>query len=407
MQKHSLSLCHANHKQLACRPRSSHTADNLCTAGAGLASKRKRGDSWEFTIKRAKVIPRAIVVTFRNEADGDAWCRRIEALLDRGIVPDELTAGREGRLLTLRQLVMRYERDAPLSQKDGEMLRSVLPLVGDDRLDAICVSWVDALITRFKREYRYAPATIRAKIGALARCTNWGIRKGFLVLPDAPFTTLPEGYAAYTEDDAREAGIKREDVERDRRLDVAGKEEAEILRVIRGGILPRKQRPRVLTDARHFEALVLLALETAMRLREMFTITWDQVQLEKRFVWLDKTKNGDSRKVPLTTVAVSILSGLPRDLPREQVFPWWNGGTAFKDLKATTNYLSKLFADVCDAAGCPDFHFHDLRHEATSRLFERTTLPVETIMKITGHKDHRMFMRYLKLRESDIADKLW
>ena len=79
----------------------------------------------------------------------------------------------------------------------------------------------------------------------------------------------------------------------------------------------------------------------------------------------------------------------------------------FKHYKATSNYLSKLFADVFEAAGCPDLHFHDLRHEATSRLFERTNLAAEKIMKITGHRDHRMFMRYLKLRESDLAKDLW
>lgn len=372
-----------------------------------MASKRQRGESWEFTIKRAKVLPRTIVVTFKSEEEGDAWCRRIEALLDRGIVPDELSGGREARLLTFRQLVDRYTRDASVSQKDGEMLRSVLPIVGDDRLDEICVSWVDKLVESFKRKYRYAPATIRAKIGAMARCADWGIRKGHLVLPDAPFRTLPEGYASYTNDDAKEAGVKREDVERDRRLDPSGKEDAEILRVIRSGVLPRKQRPRVLDDAAHVEALFLLALETAMRMREMFTLSWDQVHIGKRFVWLDKTKNGDSRKVPLTTVAVGILESLPRDTERGQVFPWWNGGREFKDFKATTSYLSKLFSDICDVAKCPDLRFHDLRHEATSRLFERTSLPSETIMKITGHRDHRMFMRYLKLRESDIADKLW
>lgn len=60
-----------------------------------------------------------------------------------------------------------------------------------------------------------------------------------------------------------------------------------------------------------------------------------------------------------------------------------------------------------EAAGCGDLHFHDLRHEATSRLFERTNLSGEAIMKITGHRSHAMVMRYLSLRASELAASLW
>ena len=52
-----------------------------------------------------------------------------------------------------------------------------------------------------------------------------------------------------------------------------------------------------------------------------------------------------------------------------------------------------------------DFHFHDLRHEATSRLFEKGLNSVE-IATITGHKDPRMLMRYTHLRAENLARKL-
>lgn len=77
------------------------------------------------------------------------------------------------------------------------------------------------------------------------------------------------------------------------------------------------------------------------------------------------------------------------------------------NLKLTSNYLSKLFAGIFEEAGCGDLHYHDLRREATSRLFERTTFPTEKIMLITGHKGHRMMMRYLRLRPSGLTDGLW
>ncbi|WP_343244768.1 tyrosine-type recombinase/integrase [Stenotrophomonas maltophilia] len=59
------------------------------------------------------------------------------------------------------------------------------------------------------------------------------------------------------------------------------------------------------------------------------------------------------------------------------------------------------------AGGCADLGFHDLRHEATSRLYERTSLTDIQIAKITGHRDPRQLKRYANLRASDLADQLW
>jgi integrase len=89
------------------------------------------------------------------------------------------------------------------------------------------------------------------------------------------------------------------------------------------------------------------------------------------------------------------------------VFPWWNGDTHPDVLIELSDYLSKRFIGIFKQAGAQGLKFHDLRHEATSRLFERTTLSEGQIMKITGHKSHRMMMRYANLRGSDLADRLW
>ncbi len=92
---------------------------------------------------------------------------------------------------------------------------------------------------------------------------------------------------------------------------------------------------------------------------------------------------------------------------RGLLFPWWNGDLREELLHKTTSLLSHQFARVFDAAGCGDLRFHDLRHEATSRLFERTTLSDIEISRITGHKDPRVLRRYSNLRGSDLAFKLW
>ena len=67
--------------------------------------------------------------------------------------------------------------------------------------------------------------------------------------------------------------------------------------------------------------------------------------------------------------------------------------------------VSGEFSKLCRRTGIDDFHFHDLRHEATSRLFEKGLNPVE-VATITGHKNTRMLMRYTHLRAEDLVGSL-
>ena len=67
--------------------------------------------------------------------------------------------------------------------------------------------------------------------------------------------------------------------------------------------------------------------------------------------------------------------------------------------------LRGLWNRVCKRAGISKLMFHDLRHEATSRFFEKG-LNVMEVAAITGHKDLRMLQRYTHLRAEDLAKKL-
>jgi integrase len=69
------------------------------------------------------------------------------------------------------------------------------------------------------------------------------------------------------------------------------------------------------------------------------------------------------------------------------------------------DWITHGFADLCDRLGIDGLTFHDLRHEATSRLFERG-LNVMEVAAITGHRDLRMLRRYTHLRAEDLARKL-
>jgi len=141
---------------------------------------------------------------------------------------------------------------------------------------------------------------------------------------------------------------------------------------------------------------------------EMYTLTVDQVDLERRTIFLDKTKNGDKRQVPITTVLRKLLKAYLRDrAPEAPVFPWWNGERTRAEMRRCTGQLSRQFARIFEAAGCAGLHFHDLRHEATARIYERTRLTDMQIAKITGHKNLASLRRYANLRGTNLAEAMW
>lgn len=366
--------------------------------------------TWQYVFKKKGVLDRPLYMTFDSEVEGDEYAARLDALLARGIVPSEHQ--RVDRVLTISELVREYERDAHPSDKDRGALTTIVKSRGATPLDVINAAWVDAWISEMKRVDKVAPTTIRWKVGALARCTDWGMRKGLLTMPDHALRTLPDGYSQYTKADAATAGVKREDVERDRRLEYG--EWEKIVGFIEGGVVARKVRPLKLEgrrDKRALHCLVVLAVESAMRLREMFTLSRDQVDLARKTVFLDKTKNGDKRQVPLSSVALaelrSYMAAAEGAQPSDLLFPFWSGDKSARKLHDTTDFLSSLFVDIFEQAGAPGLLFHDLRHEAVSRLFERTTLSDLQIMKISGHKNYAMLRRYANLRASSLADSLW
>jgi integrase len=142
--------------------------------------------------------------------------------------------------------------------------------------------------------------------------------------------------------------------------------------------------------------IVQLALETAMRQSEIVGLEWRHIDLEKRVATLLTTKNGESRAVPLSSRATELLRSLylAADSSRERVFPG-----------VTAEAVKRAFIRACARAKIENFRFHDLRHEATSRLFELRLNPME-VASITGHKTLQMLMRYTHLRAEDLAQRL-
>lgn len=386
-----------------------------------MATKRQRpSGSWEYTIRRKGVLPKAVSLTFDNEVDGDAYCARLEALLDQGIVPDELS-DQEADIATVADAIRRYRLTVAVAESDKPMLDAVWARVGTVKLRVVNYQWVEEWVRKMKQEQQLAPSTIRHYVGSLARCLDWLMRRPGSSFVSNPLRLLPKRYSAYTDADkavVRAAGgaVHEGDNARDRRLN-AGEEAA--IRAVISGVKPAgRQRPLALPYQAALTLLFELSLETAMRMREMYTLTLDQIDVARRTAFLDRTKNGDKRQVPLTTVALQAIATYQDIVAKGEggmggwdgdgrLFPWWVGETDPTRLGKISNRLSGQFARIFSAAGCVDLRFHDLRHEATSRFFERTRLSDLQISKITGHKDPRMLSRYANLRASDLATMMW
>ena len=159
--------------------------------------------------------------------------------------------------------------------------------------------------------------------------------------------------------------------------------------------------------------IVRFALETAMRQAEITGMNWKDVNLNKRTVTLWDTKNGDSRTVPLSTEAVRVL----KSLPKERRFDGQVWGitpravcVAFRRAvdRARETYIQecKEAKKKVDPVFLVNLTFHDLRHEATSRFFENTSMDLMKIARITGHKSLQMLSRYTHLRAHELAELL-
>lgn len=157
-----------------------------------------------------------------------------------------------------------------------------------------------------------------------------------------------------------------------------------------------QSRPRIkfrLQPRVRLWALVSLAQETALRRGELLKLQWAHVHLNTGYLklpsWL--TKNRKERMVPLTLRALRILKTQPNN--SDQVFPY------------SANAVKLAFIRARNRAGSRDLRFHDLRHEATSRLFEKTSLRDSEIGSVTGHTDPRMLQRYYNKRPLEFVKR--
>lgn len=142
--------------------------------------------------------------------------------------------------------------------------------------------------------------------------------------------------------------------------------------------------------------VVKFAIATAMRQEEICRVTWDDLNTRAKMLVIrdrkdPREKKGNDQRIPLLAStgydAMALIEEQreQRDNQEQRIFPYnhRSAGTAFRR--------------ACQDLKIEDLHFHDLRHEGTSRLFE-AGFAIEQVSLVTGHKDWKMLRRYTHLR---------
>lgn len=345
-----------------------------------MASYYKRGDyQWEARIRRKGYPMQAR--TFDTKAEAHAWAVQVESEMQRG----SYIVRNEADRTTMKELIERFIREVTPSHRGQVKEAARLRNTAKHKLWQTYVANLkatDFAAWRDERLKQVAPATVLREMGDLALILNHAMKEWGIVLPVNPLNH-----------------VKRPKVSnaRSRRL-AAGSEAGE-------GTAPTpSEEARLLAACTHVDGdlsscrvkwlrpMVELAIETAMRRGELLRLEWQHIDLDKAVAYLPETKNGDPRYVPLTPKAVAILRAWPKG----------SGALVFG---TTENAFKLAWQRAVKRAKLPDLHFHDLRHEAASRLAEKLSNVLE-LSSVTGHKDLRMLKRYYHPRAEDLAKKL-
>jgi integrase len=327
-----------------------------------MATFRNRHGKWQARVRRLGQQP--ITKSFQNKQDAERWARQVEADIDKGSYTNVVLAERT----LLKDIIERYIQEVTNQTRSMKEDRY--------RLGAMMRHWIGALtmiqLTPAKvaqyRDERLKKVSGGAVIRELAYISSiinhsrreWGIN----MTNPVPFVKKPPS------PQGRNKTLTNDELER----------------------LLEACTPRVKNGNIWVLPIVKFALASAMRRGEMLGLRWSEVNLDKRTAYIPLTKNGESRTVPLSSEAINILKELPRSIDG-RVFPI-NGPN-----------LSSIFEKARGLAKLVDFHFHDLRHMAITRMAERLPNVIE-LSAVSGHKSLAMLKRYYHPDPVLLANKL-
>ena len=329
-----------------------------------MASVRKHGDKWQARIQRRDQP--SISKSFQSKIDAIKWARNVEAQLDLG------TFAPKQAMPHLRSMVDRYVMEVTPTKKGVSQERYRAAQIKKTKRADMPMDRVDSSVIASYRDQR------------LQEVSNNTVRLELAFL-SVVFEQCRKEWGLAVSNPVRQIRMPKPGKPRQRRLE-AGEEDA-LLSACRA------------SGAYYLESFVILAVETGMRFGELAGVQRQHVNLTKRTIYLPDTKNGHARTVPLSRRALAAIQTLPTSIEGRLFSPKPGSiRTAFLIAvqKAKIKSGDKLLQGL---------RFHDLRHEAVSRLFEKGLNPIEVGM-VNGHKTLSMLQRYTHLKGESLVEKL-
>lgn len=328
-----------------------------------MATIRLHGNKWQARIYK-KGYPTQIR-SFLIKRDAEQWARLIETDIEKGAFTNTNLAEQT----TFKALIERYMREVTPSMQSMHVDLIKLNALSKKPIGQLnMLALTPSKIAEFRdqRLKEVKPGTVIRDLCYFSSIINharreWGINiSNPVILVKKP--PSPKGRSRILTDEER----------------------IRLMQVLEAA--PKNHFSMWLPD------IVEFALETAMRLGEITSLRWENVNLLKRVAFLPLTKNGDSRDVPLSSAAIKILNALPRSI-EGRVFP----------VNKTT--VSARFTRLARKANLLDLKFHDLRHTAITQMAGKLSNVLE-LSAVTGHKTLGMLKRYTHLKAEDLAKKL-
>lgn len=338
----------------------------------------KRGNVYQVRIRQAG-FPQ-LTETFSRRDQAMAWMHSQESALRSGTWKDP----RRLAATTLAEILDQYAQEVVPGKRGAEVEAvRIRTLKRDRHLSNRTLQNLTAEVLASWRDRRLAAgaagSTVNRELNVLSAVINWARTELGLPMPNPV------------------AEIRRptQPLPRARRL--TKDEEARLMRSLEDHAAseddPAAMGYRTGTRNPWIKAIVQLALSTGMRRGEILSMQWSHVDLERRVVHLPLTKNGQSRNVPLSSSAAATLVGVARNPDEPRVFP------------VTPDAVKRAFARACLRGGISDLHFHDLRHEAITRMSKKLPNLIE-LAAVSGHRDVRMLARYYHPDAAELARKL-
>lgn len=325
-----------------------------------MATFRKKGNGWEAAVCRKGIRQSK---TFNTKSEATFWAASIE---------QEILSGKRGDIpnKTFGELLQRYADKVSPTKRGSEWEIHRINAFLRDPISTVMLCDLSAnhfSDWRDRRLLSVSAGSVLREINILSHALNTAIRDwGWLKVNPL-------------------SGIRRppEPLPRDRLIS-----DIEIEKLLLSLGYDYDTRP-VSISAR-VGAVMLFAIETAMRAGEIAGLTWDKVDIDKRTAKLIETKNGLKRDVPLSTEAIRIINQMGRET--ENIFG------------LTTRQIDVNFRRAKSRAMVDDLHFHDTRHLAITRLSKK--LDVLSLARIVGHKDLRQLQVYFNMSAEDMAKNL-